>query len=69
MEPFFAATPCPQCRATAASFKLHTGACPKLGVDVEHMHRQCPSCGHEWAEAPRTLRSVRETQSERVRLR
>ena len=64
MEPFFAANACPRCGSSAASYTLHETACPKIGAGGEHMHRQCPACGHEWAEAPRTLRISGYTDSE-----
>ena len=53
MERFNAANLCPHCEGVAASYKLHTGRCPELGAEGRHMHRQCPSCGYQWAEAPR----------------
>jgi hypothetical protein len=58
LEPFFAENPCPHCLRIGASYKLHTSACEQIGVEGEHIHRQCASCGHEWAEAPRPLRIV-----------
>jgi hypothetical protein len=56
VEAFYAANPCPKCVSMGASYKLHTTGCEQVSVEGEHMHRQCPSCGHEWAEAPRPLR-------------
>jgi hypothetical protein len=54
MERFDASHLCPRCESRAASYKLHTTACPDIEADGEHMHRQCPACGHEWAEATRS---------------
>jgi hypothetical protein len=54
VERFDAANLCPQCEGRAASYKLHAYACPEVGADRVHMHRQCPSCGYEWAESQRT---------------
>jgi ribosomal protein S27AE len=57
MEPFYATNTCPKCSSGSASYKFHPDACPEIGADREHMHRQCPLCGFAWAELARqTLR-------------
>jgi hypothetical protein len=62
LEPFYAANPCPNCDGRGASYKFHGPACEQFGADGEHMHRQCPRCGHEWAERARqTLRRAQES--------
>ena len=66
MEPFHAENPCPRCASAGTSYKLHSFPCADVGADGEHVHRQCPACGHEWAEAPRPLRIVGYTDGENV---
>ena len=64
VESFFAENPCPHCLRIGASYKLHTTRCEQVGAEGEHIHRQCASCGHEWAEAPRKLRRTGDTGTE-----
>lgn len=59
MERFAIENLCPQCESPAASYQPHDSACPDIVADGPHWHRQCPSCGYEWAEARRTT-SARE---------
>jgi hypothetical protein len=54
MERFQQSNPCPQCDGLGASFKRHDFACPEIGAAGEHVHRICPFCSFEWAEATRT---------------
>lgn len=63
VEPFYVENPCPQCGHIEASYTFHAAACPEVGAEGEHIHRQCPSCGHEWSEAPRPLRITGYTDS------
>ena len=53
VEWFYAANACPQCASLGASFKFHDESCDRFGAEGEHMHRQCPLCGYEWAERAR----------------
>jgi DNA-directed RNA polymerase subunit M/transcription elongation factor TFIIS len=58
MERFAVENRCPQCASSAASYKPHNTACSDIGAEGEHWHRQCPSCGFEWAEATRAKSRV-----------
>jgi hypothetical protein len=58
VDRFDAANLCPECGSRAASYKLHTESCVDVGADGKHMHRQCPGCAYEWAEATLTPRTA-----------
>ena len=53
MERFEAANLCPECGGRAASYKYHDHPCADVDAHGGHMHRTCPSCAYEWAEASR----------------
>ena len=63
LEQFDAQGSCKKCGSLSpASYEYHEkGQTKSLGMgvdrqlcstDEEHMHRKCPDCSHEWAEAP-----------------
>lgn len=64
VDRFDAANRCPECGSRAASYKLHAHACLDVGAEGKHMHRQCPACAYEWAEATLTPRSAPAAQPE-----
>jgi len=55
LEPFYASNDCPQCASRGASYKFHGPECERFAAVGDHMHRQCPRCGHEWAEKARQM--------------
>lgn len=55
MERFDPHSRCPKCGSeSAATYEYHHAniAGRMCGTNEEHMHRICPECGANWAEAP-----------------